>query len=679
MENCCSRCGASPPESDWAGPAGLCVDCVLNVASEVEIPDLPDLEILGTIGRGGMGIVYRAKQTPLGRVVAVKVLTRLSGTELEERFAREARLLSQLDHPGIVTLHDFGLHEGIPYFVMEHVDGTSLREILKPRPEPRRALELAEEVLAILAFAHARGIVHRDIKPENVLVDASGRVKVTDFGLAKFGAEGEERLTRTGAVMGTPAYMAPEQIERPGEVDARADLYAVGVVLYEMLTGNLPIGRFRRPGVSRAVDGVVLKLLAHRPEDRPATAEIAAAELRRARLRRSRRLLPAVLISASIAIVLLVLVAGRTRKPPEWVELGGSATGGGISRTPASSNYPYMAARGERIAVAWLEIGEGRSNAWLRLWDGARWVELDGSATGNGVSQGASSGTARSPVVAMDPEGRPGVVWWDSASGRPDIRLRRWNGSAWIELGGSSPLCATEGESTHPVVAFDGRGHPVVAWVEKSGGNSEIWLRRWNGDAWESLAGSSEGGGISGTPAYSGPPSLALDGEGRPVVAWEEEESGRVQVWLRRWDGAAWVELGGSASGGGVSASPARVTVPRVVIDRDGRPVVSWCDDRTGSWQLRARRWDGRAWVDFGEPFACSLPSLTLGEDGRLLVAYQYEGEVFARSWDGSSWTAPSNLSGSGQASQFPVASGGVVAWSETTPNSAEIYVRRLR
>ncbi|HZL73112.1 MAG TPA: serine/threonine-protein kinase, partial [Planctomycetota bacterium] len=315
----CSRCGASPSESDWAEPAGLCVDCVLGVAAEQEPPDLPDLEILGTIGRGGMGVVYRARQAVLGRIVAVKVLAGTSGAEFEERFAREARLLSQIDHPGIVTLHDFGLHEGVPYFVMEHVDGTSLREFLRQRPPVQRALELAEEVLAILAFAHARGIVHRDIKPENVLVDSSGRVKVTDFGLAKFAPEGEERLTRTGVVMGTPAYMAPEQLERPGEVDARADLYAVGAMLYEMLTGELPVGRFRRPGVSRAVDAAVLRLLAHRPEDRPATAELAAADLRRARRRRPGRGWPVTVIVASVAIVLLVLYVGRGGKPPQWV------------------------------------------------------------------------------------------------------------------------------------------------------------------------------------------------------------------------------------------------------------------------------------------------------------------------------------------------------------------------
>ncbi|HZL72594.1 MAG TPA: serine/threonine-protein kinase, partial [Planctomycetota bacterium] len=524
-----------------------------------------------------------------------------------------------------------------------------------------------------------RGIVHRDIKPENVLVDSSGRVKVTDFGLAKFAPEGEERLTRTGVVMGTPAYMAPEQLERPGEVDARADLYAVGAVLYEMLTGELPVGRFRRPGVSRAVDAVVLRLLAHRPEDRPATAELAAADLRRARLRRPGRGWPAALLTASVAIVLLVLYVGRGGKPPQWVELEGSASGGGISRTPAQSNYPQMAARGGRIAVCWLEITGGRSDAWMRLWDGAAWVELDGSATGNGVSRGSPAGKVRSPVIAMDPDNQPIMAWWDSTAGKQDVRLRRWNGSAWIELGGASPLCATEGESTYPSLAVDASGHPVVAWVESVGGNNEIWLRRWTGDAWVSLGGSSEGGGISGTPALSGPVSLALDGDGRPVVAWQEEESGRPQIWLRRWNGAGWIDLGGSATGGGISASPASAIMPRVVIDRTGMPVVGWIDDRTGKRELHVRRWNGRDWIDLGESFPAWLPSPTVTEDGRLMVAYEVEGEILARTWNGSSWTDLGNLSGSRLASHFAVASGAMVTWAETLPDNTEIYFRRLK
>ena len=676
---CCSRCGASPPESDWAEPAGLCVDCVLGVAAEQEPPDLPELEILGKIGRGGMGVVYRARQILLRRIVAVKVMASASGAEFEERFAREARLLSQLDHPGIVTLHDFGLHEGVPYFVMEHVDGTSLREMLGQRLPVGRALELAEEVLAALAFAHARGIVHRDIKPENVLVDSSGRVKVTDFGLAKFAPEGEERLTRPGVVMGTPAYMAPEQLERPDEVDSRADLYAVGAMLYEMLNGELPVGRFRRPGVSRAIDAAVLRLLAHRPADRPATAELAAADLRRARLRRPRRAWPAAAIVASVAIVLLVLFVRDSVTTHQWVDLGGSATGGGISRTPTQSNYPHMAARGGRVAVCWLEITGGRSDAWLRLWDGERWVELDGSATGSGVSRGPGAGKVRSPVVAIDPDGRPVMVWWDTASGNEEVRLRRWNGSAWIELGESSPLCATEGASTYPALAIDARGHPIVAWVEYLGPNRAIWLRRWNGEAWESLAGSSEGRGISGTPALSGPPNMVLDGEGRPVLAWTEEVSGRPQIWLRRWDGASWIELGGSATGGGVSASPISAAIPRVVLDRDEMPVVCWIDERTGTRQIHVRRWDGRAWVDLGESFPGWLQSLTVLEDGRLLMAYEYEGDILARAWDGSAWRALGNLSGTPLTSRFSVASGAIVAWAETTQESIEIYLRQLK
>jgi hypothetical protein len=279
----------------------------------------------------------------------------------------------------------------------------------------------------------------------------------------------------------------------------------------------------------------------------------------------------------------------------------------------------------------------------------------------------------------MDPEGRPVMAWWDLASGNEDVRLRRWNGSAWIELGGSSPLCATKGVSNYPALAVDARGHPVVAWVENLGGHRAIWLRRWDGEAWVSLAGSSEGTGISGTQALSGSPSLALDGEGRPVVGWQEEISGRAQIWLRRWDGAGWIDLGGSATGMGVSASPIGAAIPKVVVDRAGMPVVCWIDERTGTRHVHVRRWSGRAWVDLGESFPGWLPSLTVVEDGRLLVAYELEGEILARAWDGSSWRVFGNLSGSPLTSRFSVASGAYVAWAETTPDSSEIYLRRLK
>ncbi|MFN0006627.1 MAG: protein kinase domain-containing protein [Planctomycetota bacterium] len=236
----------------------------------------PDLEIVELLGRGGMGTVFRARQKKLQRTVAIKVLPRALGEDaaFAERFLREARALAKLSHPGIVTVHDFGQSGGFFFLVMEYVDGLDLRHLMRQGLlEPKQALTIACELCQALQYAHDEGVVHRDIKPENVLLDTRGRVKIADFGLAKLvhpGADGF--LSRADQVMGTPHYMAPEQLERPRDVDHRADIFSLGVVLYEMLTGSLPRGNFeppsRRVHVDVRLDEIVLKALEREPERR---------------------------------------------------------------------------------------------------------------------------------------------------------------------------------------------------------------------------------------------------------------------------------------------------------------------------------------------------------------------------------------------------------------------------
>ena len=285
----CPRCllalarGAGPVER---GPsAGPRADSDVD-ALEALFPDHAGFEL---VGRGGMGAVYRATHPRLGRTVAIKLLRaeRARSPDFAERFLREARALARLAHPSIVALHDAGEREGRLYLVMEHVDGANLRRVLREgRLAPARALAIARDLCAALEYAHAAGVVHRDLKPENVLVDAEGRVKLADFGLAKLAGDDAPALTATGDAMGTPHYMAPEQLERPRAVDARADLYALGVVLYEMLTGVLPLGRYeppsRRAEVELDVDLVVEKALAREPERRYAGASAMRADLERA-------------------------------------------------------------------------------------------------------------------------------------------------------------------------------------------------------------------------------------------------------------------------------------------------------------------------------------------------------------------------------------------------------------
>jgi predicted Ser/Thr protein kinase len=237
----------------------------------------PQLEVLALLGQGGMGAVYKARQTRLDRLVALKVLPSEAGKDpaFVERFTREARALAKLSHPHIVAVHDFGQAGGLYYFLMEFVDGVNLRQLLEAGPlQPKQALQIIPQICDALHYAHGEGVVHRDIKPENILLDRTGRVKIADFGLAKLlgRGRGDFALTSSRQVMGTLHYMAPEQMERPLEVDHRADIYSLGVVFYEMLTHELPLGRFAPPSekapVDARLDDVVLRALEKEPEKR---------------------------------------------------------------------------------------------------------------------------------------------------------------------------------------------------------------------------------------------------------------------------------------------------------------------------------------------------------------------------------------------------------------------------
>jgi hypothetical protein len=276
-----------------------------------------------------MGVVYKAVQKQLGRTVALKVLSPQlsSDPSFIERFTREARALAQLSHPNIVAIFDSGVHDGVPYLVMEYVDGTPLRKMLAARKlSSEDALRLVPQICDALQYAHRHGIVHRDIKPENILIDREGRVKIADFGLAKLAEPDQTRITRTNVVMGTPHYMAPEQIENPSAVDHRADIYSLGVIFYEMLTGELPLGRFKPPSekapVDQRLDRVVLKSLEKEPADRFQSAEevktnVAGLGARREIVTDSRakvRSEKPLLLAAAILTVIAIGV-GDTRRP----------------------------------------------------------------------------------------------------------------------------------------------------------------------------------------------------------------------------------------------------------------------------------------------------------------------------------------------------------------------------
>ncbi len=293
--NRCPKCQAPlPPEA----PQGLCPKCLLEAAStptetgdptqkgppppiHTVVTAFPNLEILEMIGHGGMGVVYKARQPKLDRFVALKLLSQSLATDpaFAERFHREARLLARLNHPNIVSVYDYGEANGFFFLLMEYVDGVNLRQALQlGRFTPQQALDLVPKICEALQFAHEEGILHRDIKPENILLDTRGRIKIADFGIAKLlGAKTPDTaLTASGSAIGTPQYMAPEQLEHRQDIDQRADIYSLGVVFYEMLTGELPLGRFAPPSQKSAVDPrvdeVVFRTLEKEREKRYQTA-----------------------------------------------------------------------------------------------------------------------------------------------------------------------------------------------------------------------------------------------------------------------------------------------------------------------------------------------------------------------------------------------------------------------
>jgi beta-lactam-binding protein with PASTA domain/predicted Ser/Thr protein kinase len=257
--------------------------------------------VLRKLGSGGMANVYLAEDGELGRQVAIKILNdrHAADDQFVERFRREAKNAAGLSHPNIVQIYDRGEAEGTYYIAMEYLEGQTLKELAAVRGPVavRDAIAYARQILAALRFAHRKGIVHRDIKPHNALIDDDGRLKVTDFGIARAGPASQ--MTEAGSIIGTAQYLSPEQA-RGGAIDQRSDLYSVGVVLYELLTGTVPFTgdtpveiamkhlssvpeppSARRAEIPRPLDQVVLRALAKDPDERYASAEEMDAELAR--------------------------------------------------------------------------------------------------------------------------------------------------------------------------------------------------------------------------------------------------------------------------------------------------------------------------------------------------------------------------------------------------------------
>ncbi|MDF1701403.1 MAG: serine/threonine-protein kinase [Planctomycetota bacterium] len=285
-------CGSCKRTFDWAGQPSTDTP-TRKIDSRKKAPSDPNDSMIGTtlgrwtltrlIGQGGMGRVYEARGGLMNRKVALKLLSEdlAEDASFVKRFHREAKLLSSLSHPHVVDVIDRGEDKGHLWFAMDYVRGESLRKLMDRGPiSHEQAARIAMEIAEALSYAHTKGIIHRDLKPENVLLDERGSVHLVDFGLSRLvGGEADlatTRLTRTDVILGTYEYMAPEQRRGDRKLDGRSDVFALGVILYEMLTGQLPLGRFTMPsqfaGVPRAFDDVVDKALASHAKDRFAGA-----------------------------------------------------------------------------------------------------------------------------------------------------------------------------------------------------------------------------------------------------------------------------------------------------------------------------------------------------------------------------------------------------------------------
>ena len=289
---------------DVAGRATRASRLVPSITPIERVGTFGDYELLEEIGRGGMGIVYRARQKSLNRIVALKTIiaAQLATDEQVSRFRTEALSAARLKHPHLVTVHHVGEYEGQPFFCMEHVEGRNLRDVIGGQPlEFRRAARYLKAAAEGIQYAHEQGVQHRDLKPSNVLLDSSDQPRITDFGLAKLAEEEATQITVSGAILGTPSYMPPEQAEgRRGQISERSDVYSLGAILYEMVAGVPPFRgethaetlaqvimsepvppRAINPRVPMDLETICLRCLEKEPARRYASAGELAADLGR--------------------------------------------------------------------------------------------------------------------------------------------------------------------------------------------------------------------------------------------------------------------------------------------------------------------------------------------------------------------------------------------------------------
>ena len=394
-----------------------------------------------------------------------------------------------------------------------------------------------------------------------------------------------------------------------------------------------------------------------------------------------------------------------TATPPPgdgWQPVGpGSAGGGGISNNGGDSqNVAIAAGPGNILYVAWSDTSAGDAEIYLRRWDGSAWSELGGSASGGGISN--NSGDSVWPSVAVGPDGNPWVAWHDDTPNKTEIYVRRWTGTAWEQVGASSAtgggISNNKGDSRFVDLHVAANGQAFAVWTDSSAGNSEVYLRQWDGNAWVGLAGSASGGGISNTKTRSGRPALALSG-GLPTVVWAETDTVG-EIYLRRYNGSAWVEVGNhSASNGGVSNTPGDSFYATLIYSDGGKPYVAWYDEVGGQREVYAATLEGNEWVPAGSGAASGggisntprdSTEPNLAASGIPFLAWQEkttaDNEVYVRRLVGTNWVEVGNgsasaggISNNSGDSDFPVTAfvnGRLyVAWEDNSSGNYEVYI----
>lgn len=402
-------------------------------------------------------------------------------------------------------------------------------------------------------------------------------------------------------------------------------------------------------------------------------------------------------------------------KDPTWQEVGaGSASGEGISHNAGSSILPSLAITSDGVPyVAWQDNSDGDDEIYVRKWTGTAWTEVGtGSASGGGISNNA--GYSAAPSLAIAPDGTLYIAWDDKSGGDAEIYVRAWNGNTWDEVGTGSAtgsgISNNNGYSSTPSIAIASDGTPYIAWFDNSNGRGEIYVRGWNGNSWAEVGqGSASGGGISNTLWGAFDPSLAIAPDGTLYLAWADSSNGKAEIYIRAWNGSQWVEVGmSSASGGGISNTGGDSNSPSLAVDVEGTPTVAWADNSSGTEEIYVRTWNGSHWVEIGAGSAegggisdsggISLrPSLAIASDATPYISWEFNStvwstneEIYIRNWNGTYWEETGlNVASSGGISNNP---GGswlpslaigqdnipYVAWSDSDPeNTTEIYILR--